>query len=367
MMNKEKYVDILKEDKPSTLYIEKNIIKNNHVILNKDRNIIKTVDNNFEYKNECYQKDYKNDIIDKGNVYDKYINNNNNNNEGTKKNCLRYDRFHIYDDKIKNIDDINETIKMKEEKIIIPLHTFDEKKTNNMDLKISNNDIYNNMNPCNDNIKNDILEVNIEKEKRNVMNEKGNNFVNNKMGIDNIEGEHKDGIISPNNYIKLKNINENDKINNNDRINNNDKINNNDNINNKKKSSKRTGIPLNERKYYRILAKQMKKIQGLTFDHNQIRWIAYWKNENNKQIQKHFPVCKFGFHEARQLALEFRNLKINDKNKNSNQKNKNINNNNNMNNNNVNNNNVNNNNVKNNNVNNNNVNNNNGNYIKKKR
>ncbi|KJP88386.1 hypothetical protein AK88_02002 [Plasmodium fragile] len=77
-----------------------------------------------------------------------------------------------------------------------------------------------------------------------------------------------------------------------------------------KKKKKRTGIPLNERKYYRVLAKQMVKIQGLTFDHNQIRWIAYWKNENNKQIQKHFPVCKYGFYKARQLALEFRNSKF---------------------------------------------------------
>ncbi|SCO65271.1 transcription factor with AP2 domain(s), putative [Plasmodium vivax] len=77
-----------------------------------------------------------------------------------------------------------------------------------------------------------------------------------------------------------------------------------------KKKKKRTGIPLNERKYYRVLAKQMIKIQGLTFDHNQIRWIAYWKNENNKQIQKHFPVCKYGFYKARQLALEFRNSKF---------------------------------------------------------
>ncbi|EUD64836.1 hypothetical protein C922_04783 [Plasmodium inui San Antonio 1] len=77
-----------------------------------------------------------------------------------------------------------------------------------------------------------------------------------------------------------------------------------------KKKKKRTGIPLNERKYYRMLAKQMIKIQGLTFDHNQIRWIAYWKNENNKQIQKHFPVCKYGFYKARHLALEFRNSKF---------------------------------------------------------
>ncbi|CAD2102478.1 transcription factor with AP2 domain(s), putative [Plasmodium vinckei] len=98
-------------------------------------------------------------------------------------------------------------------------------------------------------------------------------------------------------------------------INNYESLNNyNDNYNNNyKKKKKRTGIPLNERKYYRVLAKQMIKIQGLTFDHNQIRWIAYWKNENNKQIQKHFPVCKYGFYKARQLALEFRNSKINEK------------------------------------------------------
>ncbi|SCM01671.1 transcription factor with AP2 domain(s), putative [Plasmodium chabaudi chabaudi] len=98
-------------------------------------------------------------------------------------------------------------------------------------------------------------------------------------------------------------------------INNYENLNNyNDNYNNNyKKKKKRTGIPLNERKYYRVLAKQMVKIQGLTFDHNQIRWIAYWKNENNKQIQKHFPVCKYGFYKARQLALEFRNSKINEK------------------------------------------------------
>ncbi|SCM15893.1 transcription factor with AP2 domain(s), putative [Plasmodium berghei] len=101
-------------------------------------------------------------------------------------------------------------------------------------------------------------------------------------------------------------------------VNNYENLNNcNDNYtNNYKKKKKRTGIPLNERKYYRVLAKQMVKIQGLTFDHNQIRWIAYWKNENNKQIQKHFPVCKYGFYKARQLALEFRNSKINEKDEN---------------------------------------------------
>ncbi|CDJ60366.1 Chromosome III, complete sequence, related [Eimeria maxima] len=67
------------------------------------------------------------------------------------------------------------------------------------------------------------------------------------------------------------------------------------------------GLPLRERKVYRNLARYTPRVQGLTFDHNQIRWISYWKNEQNKQVQKHFPVSRFGFFGARLMALEERN------------------------------------------------------------
>ncbi|KAL8436572.1 hypothetical protein ACSSS7_001604 [Eimeria intestinalis] len=67
------------------------------------------------------------------------------------------------------------------------------------------------------------------------------------------------------------------------------------------------GLPLHQRKLFRNLARQTPRVQGLTFDHNQIRWISYWKNEQNKQVQKHFPVSRFGFFGARKLALEERN------------------------------------------------------------
>lgn len=67
------------------------------------------------------------------------------------------------------------------------------------------------------------------------------------------------------------------------------------------------GLPLQQRKVYRNLARQTPRVQGLTFDHNQIRWISYWKNEQNKQVQKHFPVSRYGFLGARRLALEERN------------------------------------------------------------
>ena len=67
------------------------------------------------------------------------------------------------------------------------------------------------------------------------------------------------------------------------------------------------GLPLQQRKAYRNLARQTPRVQGLTFDHNQIRWISYWKNEQNKQVQKHFPVSRYGFLGARRLALEERN------------------------------------------------------------
>lgn len=67
------------------------------------------------------------------------------------------------------------------------------------------------------------------------------------------------------------------------------------------------GLPLHQRKLFRNLARQTPRVQGLTFDHNQIRWISYWKNEQNKQVQKHFPVSRYGFFGARKLALEERN------------------------------------------------------------
>ncbi|KAL8430331.1 hypothetical protein Efla_001096 [Eimeria flavescens] len=67
------------------------------------------------------------------------------------------------------------------------------------------------------------------------------------------------------------------------------------------------GLPLHQRKLFRNMARQTPRVQGLTFDHNQIRWISYWKNEQNKQVQKHFPVSRFGFFGARKLALEERN------------------------------------------------------------
>ncbi|OEH77785.1 uncharacterized protein LOC34620140 [Cyclospora cayetanensis] len=67
------------------------------------------------------------------------------------------------------------------------------------------------------------------------------------------------------------------------------------------------GLPMHQRKLYRNLARQTPRVQGLTFDHNQIRWISYWKNEQNKQVQKHFPVSRYGFFGARAMALEERN------------------------------------------------------------
>lgn len=67
------------------------------------------------------------------------------------------------------------------------------------------------------------------------------------------------------------------------------------------------GLPLHQRKLFRNLARQTPRVQGLTFDHNQIRWISYWKNEQNKQVQKHFPVSRYGFFGARKMALEERN------------------------------------------------------------
>ncbi|CDJ42800.1 Chromosome III, complete sequence, related [Eimeria tenella] len=67
------------------------------------------------------------------------------------------------------------------------------------------------------------------------------------------------------------------------------------------------GLPLHERKVYQNLARNTPRVQGLTFDHNQIRWISYWKNDQNKQVQKHFPVSRFGFFGARLMALEERN------------------------------------------------------------
>ncbi|PHJ18985.1 ap2 domain transcription factor ap2xii-9 [Cystoisospora suis] len=67
------------------------------------------------------------------------------------------------------------------------------------------------------------------------------------------------------------------------------------------------GLPLHQRKLYRHFARQTPRVQGLTFDHNQIRWISYWKNEQGRQIQRHFPVIRHGFLEARRLALVERN------------------------------------------------------------
>ncbi|CBZ56255.1 unnamed protein product [Neospora caninum Liverpool] len=67
------------------------------------------------------------------------------------------------------------------------------------------------------------------------------------------------------------------------------------------------GLPLQQRKLYRHFARQTPRVQGLTFDHNQIRWISYWKNDQGRQIQRHFPVSRHGFLEARRLALEERN------------------------------------------------------------
>lgn len=69
--------------------------------------------------------------------------------------------------------------------------------------------------------------------------------------------------------------------------------------------SRKLRVSQNERNLYRNLAKRLPRVRGLTFDSSQIRWISYWRNEQGKQVQKHFPVSKYGFNEARKLALSF--------------------------------------------------------------
>ncbi|CCF75694.1 hypothetical protein BmR1_04g07520 [Babesia microti strain RI] len=73
----------------------------------------------------------------------------------------------------------------------------------------------------------------------------------------------------------------------------------------------RPGMPYPERVLYRLAAKRIPKYQGITFDNNQIRWIAYWKNDAGKQTQRHFPVYKFGFLKGLEMAIDFREMQNN--------------------------------------------------------
>jgi hypothetical protein len=45
---------------------------------------------------------------------------------------------------------------------------------------------------------------------------------------------------------------------------------------------------------------------------NDQRWIAQWQ-ENHKQKEKGFPVRKYGFEEAKRLAIEYRKTMVSKK------------------------------------------------------
>lgn len=51
------------------------------------------------------------------------------------------------------------------------------------------------------------------------------------------------------------------------------------------------------------------ELQGIKFRKRDQRWVAQWQ-ENHKQKEKGFPVRKHGYEEAKQLAVEYRNLMI---------------------------------------------------------
>lgn len=49
--------------------------------------------------------------------------------------------------------------------------------------------------------------------------------------------------------------------------------------------------------------------QGVKFIKRDQRWVAQWQ-ENYKQKEKGFPVKKYGYEEAKRLAIEYRNLMV---------------------------------------------------------
>ena len=54
------------------------------------------------------------------------------------------------------------------------------------------------------------------------------------------------------------------------------------------------------------------ELQGVKFIKKDQRWIAQWQ-ENHKQKEKGFPVRKYGFEEAKRLAIEYRKMMVSKK------------------------------------------------------
>ena len=54
------------------------------------------------------------------------------------------------------------------------------------------------------------------------------------------------------------------------------------------------------------------EVQGVKFIKKDQRWIAQWQ-ENHKQKEKGFPVRKYGFEEAKRLAIEYRKMMVSKK------------------------------------------------------
>ncbi|SOV15965.1 transcription factor with AP2 domain(s) [Plasmodium gaboni] len=245
------------------------------------------------HKNIIYSDEYMDNInedneeINENHLYDE--NNDNNMNDDMNENNI-IDEDENENTNLVNIDDENVNDDNNNEN-----NDNIEDMTNDMNNNVSHNNIINNDNSYNNQIDNTFLNINNKRKDEEHIN-------NDDEYIHKSRDKKKSGSLV---HIKNENTNkfEHNNKNKKDSVSANGSNKNNSNTSSSNNRSRH--VPNNNEINYAKMAEKLPHVVGVRFDKSQNRWLS-GICINGRCINRYFPVYKFGFEEARRLAIQHR-------------------------------------------------------------
>ncbi|KNC36659.1 malaria antigen [Plasmodium falciparum RAJ116] len=256
--------------------------------------------NIMNHKNMIYSDGYMNnmneDNVDNEEICENHLyeeNNDNNMNDDMNENNI-IDEDENENTNLVNIDDENINDDNNNEN-----NDNIEDMTNDMNNNVSHNNIISNDNSYNNQIDSTFLNMNNKRKDEEHIN-------NDDEYIHKSKDKKKSGSLV---HIKNENTNKLDNSNNNNNKNKKDSVSangsNKNNCNTSSSNNRSRHVPNNNEINYAKMAEKLPHVVGVRFDKSQNRWLS-GICINGRCINRYFPVYKFGFEEARRLAIQHR-------------------------------------------------------------
>ncbi|EUT83633.1 hypothetical protein PFAG_03508 [Plasmodium falciparum Santa Lucia] len=260
--------------------------------------------NIMNHKNMIYSDGYMNnmneDNVDNEEICENHLyeenNDNNMNDDMNENNIIDEDENENENTNLVNIDDENINDDNNNEN-----NDNIEDMTNDMNNNVSHNNIISNDNSYNNQIDSTFLNMNNKRKDEEHIN-------NDDEYIHKSKDKKKSGSLV---HIKNENTNKLDNSNNNNNNNKNKKDSvsangsNKNNCNTSSSNNRSRHVPNNNEINYAKMAEKLPHVVGVRFDKSQNRWLS-GICINGRCINRYFPVYKFGFEEARRLAIQHR-------------------------------------------------------------